>query len=152
MRRTTVTRILALSLVLLPALAAPAEAATNAGATPVLHFVAEWTEWTEGTLEAGRSVLVDYDLTRLSRCRSQYAGGDAWSIGVYYRVDGGPIQRQVVTRLDETRHNVKVPASIDLPLDGKDLELWFQAADRTGCNEYDSRFGANYHYTISPGR
>ncbi|GGN44209.1 hypothetical protein FHR83_007974 [Actinoplanes campanulatus] len=143
------TRILALSLVILPALAAPAEAATIAGATPVLHFVADGTEWTEGALEAGRPVLVDYDLARLSRCRSQYAGGDAWSIGVHYRVDGGPIQRQAVTRLDETRHNVKAPASIDLPIGGKDLELWFQAGDRVGCTEYDSQYGANYHYTIS---
>jgi hypothetical protein len=129
--------------------------ATPAGAaavTPVLHFSADGSEWIEGTLEAGRPVLVDYDMARLPNCRNRYAGGDAWSIAVQYRVDGGPIARQPVTRLDETRHNVKVPARIDLPLGGHDLELWFHAGDRAGCSEYDSRFGANYHYTIEqPG-
>ncbi|MBG0567074.1 DUF6209 family protein [Actinoplanes aureus] len=144
-----IARILVLSAAALITLAAPAEAATVTTAdTPVLRFTADGTDRIDGTLEANRPVLVDYDLTRLSKCRSQYAGGDAWSIGVYYRIDGGPIKTQAVTRLDENRHNVKAPATIDLPLGGHDLELWFHVGDRTGCSEYDSRSGANYHYTI----
>ncbi|MEU8663214.1 DUF6209 family protein [Actinoplanes philippinensis] len=125
-----------------PAVAARAEAA------PVLHFAADGSERIDGVLEAGKPVLVDFDLERLPKCRNQYAGGDAWSIGVHYRVDGGPISVQQVTRLDENRHNVKVPARIELPLGGHDLELWFHAGDRAGCSEYDSQYGANYHYAI----
>jgi hypothetical protein len=150
-RRTmaAITRILVLGMAALAAMAAPAAAATpTTDGTPVLHFAADGTDRLDGTLEANRPVVVDYDLARLSQCRNQYAGGDAWSIGVYYRIDGGPVATQAVTRLDENRHNVKVPVSIDLPLGGQDLELWFHAGDRTGCSEYDSRSGANYHYAI----
>ena len=146
---TGIVRVVVLSATALVALAAPADAATGAAAAaPVLHFAADGTDRIEGVLEANRPVLVDYDATRLPRCRSQYAGGDAWSIGLYYRVDGGPVRTEPVTRLDENRHNVEVPARIDLPLGGHELELWFHAGDRTGCSEYDSRSGANYHYTI----
>jgi hypothetical protein len=134
------------------ALVVTATPAAAAAATPVLYFSADGGEWIDGTLEAGGPVLVDYDMARLPNCRNRYAGGDAWSIGVYYRVDGGPITRQPVTRLDENRQNLKAPARIDLPLDGRDLEMWFHAGDRAGCGEYDSRFGANYHYAIEqPG-
>ncbi|WIM99885.1 DUF6209 family protein [Actinoplanes oblitus] len=144
-----VARVLVTSAAVLVALAAPAGAATiSATSTPVLHFAADGTERIDGTLEANRSVLIDYDPARLPRCRNQYAGGDAWSIGVYYRVDGGPITTRPVTRLDENRHNVKAPVSVDLPLGGHDLELWFHIGDRAGCGEYDSRSGANYHYAI----
>ncbi|GAA4605657.1 uncharacterized protein YraI [Actinoplanes octamycinicus] len=150
LRRPTLAaaaRILVLSTAALLALATPAAAATTAG-TPVLRFAADGTDRVDGTLEAGRSVLVDYDLARLAQCRNQYAGGDAWAIGVYYRIDGGPIATQPVSRLDENRHNVKAPVPIDLPLGAHDLELWFHAGDRAGCSEYDSRSGANYHYAI----
>ncbi|GAA4949339.1 DUF6209 family protein [Actinoplanes utahensis] len=151
-----IARILAVSAAALVALAAPAEAATitaptaAAAATPTttLRFAADGTDRLDGILEANRSVLVHYDPARLPACRNQYAGGDAWSIGVYYRIDGGPIRTEPVTRLDETRHNVAVPVRVDLPLGGRDLEMWFHAGDRTGCSEYDSRSGANYHYTI----
>jgi hypothetical protein len=135
----------------LAALSTPATAADGgvpATATPVLRYAADGTDRLDGTLEAGRPVLVDYDLARLPACRNQYAGGDAWSIGVYYRVDGGPIRSRPVTQLDENRHNVKAPATLDLPDGGHDLELWFHAGDRAGCSQYDSRYGANYHYAI----
>jgi hypothetical protein len=143
----------ALGLILVLSLAAPAApagaVAGTAEAAPVLHFAADGSEWIDGALEADRPALVDYDLERLPSCRNQYAGGDAWSIGVYYRVDGGPITTQPVTRLDENRHNVKAPARIELPAGGHELELWFHAGDRAGCSEYDSQFGANYRYTIA---
>ena len=128
------------------ALAAPAVAAP----APVIHFAADGTERLDGVLRAGESVVIDYDFARLPNCRARYAGGDAWSIVLHHRVDGGPISTQAVTRLDETRHNVKAPATIDLPPGGHDLELWFRAGDRAGCGEYDSRSGANYHYPIEP--
>ncbi|BCJ40879.1 hypothetical protein GCM10010168_48210 [Actinoplanes ianthinogenes] len=132
------------------AMGSPAAAAGTAPATtpPVLRYLADGGEQVDGTLEAGRPVLVDYDAARLPLCRNQYAGGDAWSISVYYRVDGGPVQSQPVVRLDENRHNVKAVVSVDLPAGGRDLELWFHSGDRAGCSEYDSRNGANYHYAV----
>ena len=127
--------------------AVPSPAAA-AAAAPVLRYPAAGGDQVEGTLEANGSVVIDYDMARLPQCRSRYAGGDAWSIGVHYRFDGGPVQTQPVTRLDENRQNVKSPVTVDLPLGARDLELWFRSGDRAGCSEYDSRSGANYHYTI----
>jgi hypothetical protein len=93
-------------------------------------------------------VIIDYDPARLATCRAQYAGGDAWSISVQYRIDGGETRSRPVTELDDNRRQRKVLLPVDLPLDARSLELWFHAGDRTGCSEYDSDFGANYRFEV----
>ncbi|GIF41719.1 hypothetical protein BC793_11384 [Actinoplanes xinjiangensis] len=115
---------------------------------PLLRFPADRDDRVEGVLEASRPVLVDFATDRLPKCRSRYAGGDAWSINVEYRVDGGPVQSQPATRLNDDRRQVTALAPLSLPLGARNLELWFVSGDITGCTEYDSRFGANYRYTI----
>jgi hypothetical protein len=128
---------------------APAAAVAGAATTPVIHFTPDWTTTVEGVIAADAPVQVDYDLSRLPNCRAQYAGGDAWSIAVEYRVDGGPVLRQPVTQLNSNRRNVKVPATLPLAAGTHELELWFVSGDRAGCREYDSQYGANYRFPIA---
>jgi hypothetical protein len=125
--------------------AAPA----SASGTPVIRFSSDWSTTVEGAVEANAPVLVDYDPARLPNCRAQYAGGDAWSIGVEYRVDGGAVQRRPVTQLNGDRRQVKVLASLPLGADARELELWFVSGDRAGCREYDSQYGANYRFAVA---
>lgn len=125
--------------------AVPASAAT---AAPVIRFSSDWSTTVEGAIAANAPVLVDYDPVRLPNCRAQYAGGDAWSIGVEYRIDGGAVQRQPVTQLNSNRRQVKVLATLPLGADAHELELWFVSGDRAGCREYDSQYGANYRFAV----
>jgi hypothetical protein len=124
---------------------APASAATM----PLIRFAPDWTTTVDGVIAANGTVLVDYDPARLPTCRARYAGGDAWSINVEYRIDGGPVRQQPVTRLDSDRREVKVLASLPVDAEAQEMELWFVSGDRTGCREYDSRYGANYRFSIT---
>jgi hypothetical protein len=152
MLHTYATTIAACAAVVLLAPAAPASGGTAEPApvrsAPTIRFDAGFAESIEGVVEANSPVLIDYDPARLPRCRSQYAGGDAWSISVRYRVDGGEVRSRPVTELDENRRQRKVLAPVDLPLGARSLELWFVAGDRSGCSEYDSDFGANYRFIV----
>ncbi|BFU44911.1 DUF6209 family protein [Krasilnikovia sp. MM14-A1004] len=131
-----------------PAAAAP-DSAEAAATAPLVRFLPDWTTTVDGVIAANSTVLVDYDPDRLPTCRAQYAGGDAWSINVEYRVDGGAIQRQPVTQLNSNRKQVKVLASLPLGADAHEVELWFVSGDRAGCREYDSRYGANYRFPVA---
>ncbi|GAB1692076.1 DUF6209 family protein [Krasilnikovia sp. M28-CT-15] len=132
-----------------PAAAAPDGPEATAVTAPLVRFLPDWTTTVDGIIAADSTVLVDYDPARLPACRAQYAGGDAWSINVEYRVDGGAVQRQPVTRLDSNRRQVKVLASVPLGADAHEVELWFVSGDRAGCREYDSRYGANYRFPLA---
>ncbi|GLW33631.1 DUF6209 family protein [Actinoplanes regularis] len=133
------------------ALLAPGAPASAAPATtaPLIQFAPDWTTTVEGVITANGTVVVDYDPARLPTCRARYAGGDAWSINVEYRIDGGPLQRQPVTQLNSDRRQVKAPASLPVPAEARELELWFVSGDRTGCREYDSQYGANYRFPVA---
>ena len=42
------------------------------------------------------------------------------------------------------------PLLIDAPASARTLTVWFENSDRTGCTEWDSRYGANYTFAIAP--
>jgi Family of unknown function (DUF6209) len=70
----------------------------------------------------------------------------AWSVTLFYQVDGGAKKQLLVTRahgadLESSDPEVTVPR-------GRDLAMWFEAVNRWGCHAYDSAFGANYHIAI----
>ncbi|RZU54236.1 hypothetical protein EV385_6184 [Krasilnikovia cinnamomea] len=132
-----------------PAAAAPDGPVAATVTAPLVRFLPDWITTVEGAIVANSTVLVDYDPARLPTCRAQYAGGDAWSINVEYRVDGGTVQRQPVTQLDSNRKQAKVLASVPLAADAHEVELWFVSGDRAGCREYDSRYGANYRFPVA---
>ncbi|MEU4624684.1 DUF6209 family protein [Actinoplanes sp. NPDC023801] len=115
---------------------------------PLLRFPADRNDTVEGVLEANKPVLVDFATDRLPKCRGQHNGMDAWTINVEYRVDGGPVRSELATRLNDDWKQVTALAPLRLPLGARNLELWFRSSDTTDCTEYDSRSGANYHYTI----
>lgn len=40
--------------------------------------------------------------------------------------------------------------TVDVPNDATRIELWFKNTDQTGCVGWDSRYGHNYWFDITP--
>jgi len=116
---------------------------------PALHF--RWPSWSEeqsAPLVAGHDFLVDYDIRRLPNCRQDYNGMQTWDVTVSYRFDGGAAQSASLTRSLNDYNRVQAPARITAPQDASTVELWFENHDRTGCQMWDSAYGANYRFSL----
>lgn len=115
---------------------------------PVIHFGPDWSTRVEGALHAGEDVLLDYDLSRLPTCRATYNGYQTWDVIAHYRFDGGEVHDASVTTSLSDYERVAGAARITLPAGAQSLEMWFENTDRTGCDTWDSRYGANYVFSL----
>jgi len=120
---------------------------------PTLHF--RWPDWSEeqsAPLVAGGDVLVDYDIRRLPNCRQDYNGLQSWDVVAWYRFDGGAAPGQPmsvsVTTEPTPYQRVQAPARISTPTGASTMDVWFENDDRTGCDTWDSAYGANYHFVF----
>ncbi len=112
-----------------------------------LHFRDDWSVAVDGAPRAGAPLAIDYDLSRLPRCRYQYNGLDAWSLVAYYRFDGGPIASVPVTTSGAKKLPTLVP--LDVPGDARSIELWFANGDDSGCSDWDSDWGRNFSFPLA---
>ncbi len=117
---------------------------------PRIVFLGNWTHTVYGTLKKGGSVVVDYDITRLPGCRQTYNGYQTWDVEVQYRVDGGAVQKAPLTQVVGMFGREQVPAVLPLPANASWLEMWFHNWDRTSCHTWDSAYGQNYGFGVSP--
>lgn len=115
---------------------------------PVLHFEGDGSVTKDGTLEAGKDVLLDYDLARLPTCRATYNGYQTWDVVAHVRFDGGPVRDIPVTAASGMYGRVAVPARVTIPAGAHELEAWFDNTDRSGCHAWDSAYGANYRFAL----
>ncbi len=125
------------------------DAATCAAAAgPTLTFAADFTQRASAPVVGGRSVTIDYDLERLPGCRARYAGASAWSVFAVAKF----LPMNVVQQVELSDHSVspstKKRGVVNAPAGATELEIYFQNNDRTGCNDYDSAYGANYHFAV----
>lgn len=98
---------------------------------------------TPGTLPSGGLVRVTYDAERLSAC----ASGGTETVEMSYRFDGGAWHEKV----HDVARDGSMFTPIGVPFGAHAVEFWFQATDRPrACFAYDSRFTANYHFTLAP--
>jgi hypothetical protein len=135
----------------MPAIEPAAGSAPLAAAevAPTLGFAADWSVAASGPIVSGGPAIVHYDVARLPDCRAVYHGFPAWGINAYYAVDGGPAFTVPVTQL-QNGAVVGVDASFTVP-PGQDLALWFHASDEYGCSQWDSAYGANFHFALAAG-
>lgn len=122
---------------------------TDRIAPATLTFLDNWSVITEGVVVSETELDVHYDASRLSRCRAKDENGyDAWQMQAFVSVDGAPAMAfdlmggQGTPYLFAQRTNFVVPK-------GKDMTLWFKGSDATGCVEWDSNYGRNYHFPIT---
>jgi hypothetical protein len=116
---------------------------------PIVRF--DWPDWSDavaGTLAAGGDLIVDYDIRRLPFCRQDYNGLQTWDVTVGYRFDGGAAAQASLTRVVGGGQRVQAPARLSAPAGARTLELWFENSDRTGCDRWDSAYGANYAFSL----
>lgn len=106
--------------------------------TADLTFAADGSVRATGDLVEGGLLKVHYDAARLPGCRGDFQGRPGWTITGFASVGGAPAQ--TFDALDATK-------AVKLTGNG-DLALWFQVTSRWGCSEYDSKLGANYHFTV----
>lgn len=116
---------------------------------PIVHFpFPGWSENQSAPLVAGHDFIVDYDIRRLSTCRQDYNGIQTWDVTVNYRFDGGAVQSASLTTAPNDYQRLQAPARLTAPKGASTVDLWFENTDRTGCETWDSAYGANYRFAL----
>ncbi|WP_253992486.1 DUF6209 family protein [Myxococcus qinghaiensis] len=116
---------------------------------PTLVFQEGWVEYAVGGVKAGQPFVVDYDIDRLPECRLLYNGAPTWDVGVRYRFDNGVTGELSVTQVTGySRYGV--PVTLTAPVGARSVALWFENWDRGYCRRWDSSYGQNYRFTVSP--
>jgi hypothetical protein len=115
----------------------------------IIELADDWTVVVHGQLVAGEAVIVRYDLDRMTECRARQGGQDAWMVTGFAMIDGGaPAAFEVARLVDGTV--VAVDGALALPPGASTLTLFFQSTNVFGCRAFDSNFGADYAFPVSP--
>jgi hypothetical protein len=116
-----------------------------------LRFLEDWSTDMRGDLHPGQSLVVEYDLSRLPQCHgSSYNGLPAWQTEAFVRFfPNGEEFSAVLNSLQGGTMSLQ-PARFDIPENATRAQLWFKTRGRSCEGGYDSRFGKNYEFSISP--
>ncbi len=109
-------------------------------APAIIRFDRGWVHSVEGDLRRGDAVLLDYDFARLPNCRGERLGVPSWRIEAHVRFHPGG--QYVYRELGPD------PATLTIPPDTSQIEMWFKNWDARFCQAYDSRFGENYWFEV----
>ena len=112
---------------------------------PVITFASSFTQRASGALVAGQPVRVAYDSARLPQCRGDLATGPGWSITGAYSVNG--VYGGSFPVAGAGLSNGPNPPAFTPSASG-DLAVWFEVTSVWGCHDYDSAYGANYHFGV----
>lgn len=130
---------------------APGEDATTGSqadttsTTPDFVFDGTWGYHGDGTRTPGAVANIVYDTSRLSTCRATTDGVAAWAIVAFVSGDGGAPKSYALPS-GQTGSAVTVP--IEIPY-ASDVAIWFEATDDSGCTQWDSNYGNNFHFTVA---
>jgi hypothetical protein len=117
------------------------------GSSTTVTFAEDFSESADGPIVAGQSIVVDYDLDRLTACRGSTNGSEVWGITGWAKFGSAAPKEFALTRLEAGRV-VAVRAEVEVPSSATSAELWFTTTNRWGCNAYDSNDGANYAFAV----
>lgn len=135
------------------------------GTTPVIHFQQpnNWTPWVEGTLRKGQPFTVEFDLARIGPCQGTSAYDRVPSgsqVLMFHRYDGDDANLQVVSMsslpfgvpgtINGETGEIQVAPTVTAKAGASKLNLWFQSTGPSSCSIYDSVFGSNYNFDLSP--
>ena len=121
-----------------------------AAEAPTVHF--RWPAWSDdqsAPLVAGSDLLIDYDIRRLPGCRAPVPSGEQqWDVVANYQFDGGAVAIASLTTAPNSYTRIQAPAHLQAPPGASTMTLWFENHDSTGCQTWDSAYGANYHFVF----
>ena len=106
-----------------------------------VKFASQWQHEQDGALRPGGTLRIEYDLARLTCCRSERYGRAAWSIAAYVRFH--PEQQA------QSADVSKGAAELTIPANTTRVEMWFHNTDQTGCSAWDSNYGLNYSFDVA---
>jgi hypothetical protein len=125
----------------------------------VIHFTRDYQSRVDGPLQAGVPFTVDYDLWRLPFCVgvTQYDTLSG-SATLFYRFDGGAVQAEpmlglppgVPGEVDGQPGQLQLAPTLTPPPGARSVELWFLGSNDGPCTDWDSDYGRNYSFPISP--
>ena len=117
------------------------------GSEPTISFQADYTQSASGTLLAGSTARVHYDLDRLQTCRGESNNSDVWGVTGYALFDDGTQTQFALSNLVGGKAT-PVDAELELPASASGVQLWFSISNEWGCIAYDSSYGSNYGFAI----
>lgn len=121
-------------------------------ATVDLRFERDPHQTPAATIRNGNDVMIVLDEGRLANC------GEGTTIEVWYRTKAGAAAQHKAMGNPQCL-NVNRPCPFPLhqldttigPAARGDLEVWFHATNPSGCEQWDSKNGANYHFNVIRG-
>jgi len=106
-------------------------------AQATLRYLPDFQEMLEGELRAGGRLHLDYAIKRVA-CRRERLGVPIWSFQSFIRFHpAGQL------------YHGGMQASVPVPSDATEAELWFYSSNIMACSAWDSRFGQNYLYRVA---
>ncbi len=118
-----------------------------------LGFKSDWTVSSSGKLAPGTKVTVAYD-TKRTGCTGTQGGKPVFSTTATWKLASGPTGSVVVAGLNPSG---PLAPSFTIPnavwgegAPGGDLAMWFESTNMWGCHEWDSAYGQNHHFAVTP--
>lgn len=103
----------------------------------------EWQQYQQGPLYLGGEVQLSVDPSRFPTC------GTLGTVTAFLRAEDGQVTEVV---LDQGEPGEYRWGASWLPVQGGTLEIWLRSSRDDGCEEWDSRFGENYRFDLTPWR
>ncbi|QDE93119.1 hypothetical protein BHS06_31350 [Myxococcus xanthus] len=118
--------------------------------TATVRFLNGWTHSQHGAIVRGGTLVVDYDLYRMTDCHhSTYAGQQAWDTLAYVRfLPSGQLFSGSVKQATGSTSFVNKPFEVTVPSDATSVETWFFTSGRTCAPRYDSNYAQNYVFPV----
>jgi hypothetical protein len=102
----------------------------------------------------GGKLVVNYGLSRLPQCEGITTDGVvAWDTAAYARFlpNGEQLSGTVSGPFDSATNSwTSLVFERDVPTDATSVQLWFMTSGEGCTNAWDSNYGENYLYPISP--
>ena len=125
---------------------------------PQLVFRGDFQQDVTGELKSGANAAIVFDAVRLPLERSLDAEGKpAWTISAFYQfLPGGEVDKITLSSEKAAAHKKTADAAAILkgvftvPAGSEEAIIWFVNTGSSGDEYYDSAFGNNYRFRISP--
>lgn len=105
-----------------------------------LVFRGDFSEEQIGGIVPGGEVRIEYDVARLPQCRHSRNGYELWDITAHLRWEPSGALANASVRTGA--------ATFAVPTGARRLVAWFENTSATGCQAWDSNFGANYAFDV----
>ncbi|HWE27225.1 MAG TPA: DUF6209 family protein, partial [Polyangia bacterium] len=102
-----------------------------------------WLEQQRGALVAGDAVTVDYTINRLGGCRADGFTLDGFA---QFQPSGQVVSGSVVDGSGAAQS-----WTLAIPADATSVAFWFHNGDGSGCEGWDSNYGANWGFPVVAG-